>query len=67
MQLFEEVPVPIPSRTQGHELVTSWVVAMKYKNIIFHPINLREGYLIVSQLQERGKVEKIIGRLDPVG
>jgi len=48
LQLFEEVPVLIPSLKQGHELVMSWVVAMKYKNIIFHPINLREGYLIVS-------------------
>jgi hypothetical protein len=63
LQLLYKAPLLIPSRMNGHELGRCWVVSMKYKHVIFHPVNLRKGDLIISQLQERRDVKKVIGRL----
>jgi hypothetical protein len=41
-------------------------MSMKHKDIIFHPVNLSEGNLIITQTQVRRKVVKVIGRLDPI-
>jgi hypothetical protein len=38
-------------------------MAMKYEQVIFHPVDLREGNLVISQLQERRDVKKVIGGL----
>jgi len=38
-------------------------MAMKHEHVIFHPVDLREGNLVISQLQERRDIKKVIGGL----
>jgi hypothetical protein len=38
-------------------------MAMKYEHVISHPVDLRESNLVISQLQERRDVIKVIGGL----
>jgi hypothetical protein len=39
------------------------MVAMKYDDILRHPIDLREGYLIQPRSQKRRDVKKVVRRL----
>ena len=63
LQLVYKAPLLIPSRMQGHKLARCRVMAMKYEHVIIHPVDLREGNLIISLLQERGDIKKVIGGL----
>ena len=38
-------------------------MAMKYEHVIIHPVDLREGNLVISKLQERRDIKKVIGGL----
>ena len=52
---------------QGLKLATRRMVAMKYDDILRHPIDLREGYLIQPWSQKRRSVKKVVRRLGGKG